>query len=126
MGAIKDIVDLTTQLSENVSDRKVVGELLKIQSLTLKLQAEQASIHENNIELREECLSLKEEIVRLKNELHEATSVSGNVADGVPICPNCSTPNRPFYMSPIGKDFEKITGATHECTKCHFTTNIEE
>jgi len=125
MGAIKDIVDLTTQLSENINDRKVVVELLKIQSLTLKLQAEQASIHESNIELREECLGLKEEIVRLKNELHEMTSASSNMAESAPICPNCSTPNKPFYMSMVGKDFVELLGVTHECTQCKFTKKIE-
>ena len=124
MGAIKDIVDLTTQLSESINDRKVASELLKIQSLTLKLQTEQASLHESNMKLREECLSLKEEIVLLKSQLQDATTVSGNVAEGVPSCPNCSTPNKPFYMRSVGEDFIDILNATHECPKCQYTAKI--
>jgi len=62
MGTIKDLVDLTTQLANNVQDRKIASELNAIQSLILKLQSEQAILHETNIELREERLSLKERI----------------------------------------------------------------
>lgn len=120
MGAIKDIVDLTTQLSNSVNDRKIAAELSKIQTLTLQLQSEQACLHEKNIHLREESLQLKEKILELEKKLQTATTVSGNVQEGVPSCPNCSTPNKPFFMRPVPSDFEKILNAKHECPSCKY------
>lgn len=125
MGAIKDIVDLTTQLSESTNDRKVANELLKIQTLTLRLQAEQATLHESNIQLREECLSLKEQILLLKNQIQESSTVAGHVPEGVPACPNCSTTNKPFFMRAVGDDFAQLLNASHECPQCKYTTKIE-
>lgn len=124
MGTIKDIVDLTTQLSQSVNDRKIATELLKIQTLTLQLQSEQESLHEKNIKLREERLSLKEEVASLKLELQEAKFSVGHVIDGTPTCPNCSTVNKPFYMSVVPTEFVKIMNASHECSQCKYNTKI--
>lgn len=37
-----------------------------------------------------------------------------------PTCPNCSTPSKPMYLSPMPADFREIMGASHECTRCHY------
>ncbi|MCK5100049.1 MAG: hypothetical protein KAR45_18205 [Desulfobacteraceae bacterium] len=59
MGTIKDIVDLSTQLANSVSDRKIAADINQIQSLTLQLQSEQADLHEKNMQLREDLLKLQ-------------------------------------------------------------------
>lgn len=120
MGAIKDIVDLLTQISNRVSDRKIAEELLKIQSLALQLQSEQADLHEKNISLREESWKLNERIQELENKLQIATTVTGSVHEGVPSCPNCSTPQKPFFMRPVLSDFVEILNAEHECPSCKY------
>jgi len=45
MGAIKDIIDLCTQLSNSLQDRQIAAELNQIQSLILQLQSEHAELH---------------------------------------------------------------------------------
>ena len=113
MGAIKDVVDLTTQLANSVEDRRVATELLSIQRLILAVQAEQQDIHQKNIDLREENYALRKEIKTLKASPVEAKENS-------PACPNCSTSVKPFYMSKLPKDFENIMGATHTCPRCDY------
>ena len=122
MGTVKDLVDLTTQLASSVQDRKIASELNAIQSLILQLQSEQASLHEANIQMREERLSLKERIQELEAEI--ATQKSTGIAgpDDVPICPNCSTESKPFYMRPVAKNFVRMLNATHECPQCEYRT----
>lgn len=51
MGAIKDVVDLATQLSERIQDREVASELFAIIKLINTIQKEQAILTEKNIEL---------------------------------------------------------------------------
>jgi hypothetical protein len=124
MGTIKDLVDLVTQLKNSVRDRKVATELNAIQSLILNLQTEQALLHEANIQLREERLSLKEQIQELKAKIAELSSAIVAGPSDVPICPNCSTNSKPFYMIPVARDFVSILNATHECPKCKYNTNV--
>jgi hypothetical protein len=69
MGAIKDIVDLTTQLSNSVNDRKIATELSKIQTLTLQLQSEQAELHENEYSSSRRMLEIKRENSRPRKEI---------------------------------------------------------
>lgn len=99
MGTLKDVVDLTTQLANSVSDRKIAAELNKIQHLTLQLQSEQVALHESNIQLREENLELREELTALKKqrEIDDSLAFDGDVywrevnegkQDG-PFCPRC-------------------------------------
>jgi hypothetical protein len=45
---------------------------------------------------------------------------AGRVLSGALLCPNCSKPNRPFYMSPIPPDFVELENATHECATCKY------
>ena len=126
MGTIKDLVDLITQLSNSVKDRKIASELNAIQSLIITLQSEQASLHEANIVLREERLSLRERIQELEAEVEELKSASVSGPSGVPTCPNCSTVSKPFYMRPVASDFVYLLNATHECPKCKYNTKFGE
>ena len=125
MGAIKDVIDLLTQLSEKAEDRKRVAELNTLQSLILKIQAEQAELHETNTELREERLGLKEQIQELEAQIKELSSTSSHAPSDVPACPNCSTSSKPFYMSPVGPNFQSMLDATHECPKCKYRLKCE-
>ncbi|MCP3874802.1 MAG: hypothetical protein GY699_16825 [Desulfobacteraceae bacterium] len=74
MGTIKDIVDLSTQLANSVSDRKITADLNRIQSLTLQLQAEEADLHETNMKLREELLEVKTENNKLAAKIDQNNS----------------------------------------------------
>ncbi len=121
MGTIKDLVDLVTQLSTSISDRKIAAELREVQNLALTLQSEQASLHEANMTLREERQELKEKIRSLEHKIEELSAVAIGPS-GVPACPNCSTVGRPFYMRPVPNDFIEIMDATHECPKCGYNT----
>jgi len=125
MGTIKDIVDLTTQLTNSVQDRKLASDLNKIQSLILALQSEQAVLHEANIELLEERHSLKERVQQLEAEIQKLKSTSPAERTDVPTCPNCSTASKPFYMRPVGRDFIDILNATHECPKGKYNEMIK-
>ena len=126
MGTIKDLVDLTTQLANSVQDRKIAAELNAIQSLILSLQSEQAGLHESNIELREETLTLKERILELEREVERLKTAKPQGPIGVPICPNCSTEDKPVYMSPVPPQIVKIMGATHQCSACTYFKKIED
>jgi cob(I)alamin adenosyltransferase len=125
MGTIKDLVDLITQLTNSVRDRKVVSELNTIQSLVLKLQAEQAVLHEANIKLREDRLMREERIQELETRIKELSAAPAPGPEAVPTCPNCSTNSKPFYMRPVATSFVRSLNATHECPKCHYRTSIE-
>lgn len=118
MGAIKDVVELMSQLANRVQDRKLAAELNNIQSLVLSIQAEQAALHESNTDLREERLTLKERIKKLEAQLAETTSASVVGPIGVPKCPNCSTPSKPIFMSSLSSEFKTILNATHRCPQC--------
>ena len=123
MGAIKDVIDLLTQLSEKADDRKRVAELSSLQSLILRIQAEQAELHQTNTDLREERLGLKERIQELEVQIKELSSTSSHAPTGIPTCPNCSTSSKPFYMSPLGAVFRSQLDATHKCAKCKTMVN---
>ena len=69
MGAIKDVVDLATQLSESVQDRKFASDLMKIIQLINTIQSEQASLTESNIELMTENSKLKQSITALESDI---------------------------------------------------------
>jgi septal ring factor EnvC (AmiA/AmiB activator) len=71
MGAIKDLVDLVTQLNNSVEDRKFASELRDIQSMIGSIQSEHAAIHEQRIELMTENAELKQTIASLKEEIIE-------------------------------------------------------
>jgi hypothetical protein len=126
MGTIKDLVDLVTQLLNSVKDRKIAEELREIQTQASILQSDQASLHEANMKLREENLELKDKIRSFERKIEELSEAKGSGPSDVPICPNCSTTGRPFYMRPVPRDFIEIMNATHECPKCEYNTRVDE
>ena len=69
MGAVKDLVDLVTQLSNRIEDRKFAAELRDIQSMIGGIQSEHAAIHEQRIELMTENAELKQTIATLQQEI---------------------------------------------------------
>ncbi|PKN21885.1 MAG: hypothetical protein CVU68_06125 [Deltaproteobacteria bacterium HGW-Deltaproteobacteria-3] len=71
MGAIKDLVDLVTQLSNSVEDRKFAGELRQIQGMIGGIQSEHAAMHEQRINLMTENDNLKRENTSLKQKISE-------------------------------------------------------
>lgn len=73
-------------------------------------------------ELRKENQVLRDEIQRLKGEIENLKAPSSARPLQAPTCPNCSTIGRPFYMSPIPKDFVELENATHECSRCKYKT----
>lgn len=66
MGAIKDIIDLTTQLSNSVNDRKLSGEISQIQSLISSVQSDNASLISENLELQKNIFELEKEIFNIQ------------------------------------------------------------
>ncbi len=124
MGAIKDLIDLLTQLASKVEDRKLAAEVSTIQTLILSIQKEQAELHDTNFHLREERLGLKERIQELEAQIKELSSASSYVPTDEPPCPNCSSNSKPFYMRPVGEMHREILDATHECPKCKYRTKI--
>ncbi len=125
MGAIKDLVDLTTQLANSVQDRKIAAEINAIQNLILKLQAEQAELHETNMALREEKLTLKERIQQLEEEVTKLKIDRPKGLANKPTCPNCSTVSRPVYLSPLPQMVVRDMGANYHCTSCRYMEMVE-
>lgn len=68
MGTIKDIIDLTTQLSKSVKDRKLATEISQIQSLISTVQIENSSLVSENLELKQKIFKLEKEISNLNQE----------------------------------------------------------
>jgi len=66
MGTIKDIIDLTTQLSSSIKDRKFAAEILKIQTLILTVQKEDSTLVSENLDLKKKIFELEKEISDLK------------------------------------------------------------
>ncbi len=69
MGAIKDIVDLTTKLVDSVKDRKFAAELRELQRMIGGFQSEQAELHESRIALLSENAELKTKVSALQDSL---------------------------------------------------------
>lgn len=74
MGAIKDIVDLTTQLSNSVQDRKLAAEILQIQTLILSVQKENTALVSENLDLKKKIFELEKENLNLQNKHSEEIS----------------------------------------------------
>ncbi len=78
MGAIKDIVDLSTQLANSVQDRKFSFDLFKIIELISIVQVDQAQLTESNVQLMSDkaemqkiITSLETDILKLKQQIFE-------------------------------------------------------
>lgn len=90
MGAIKDLVDLVTQLNSSVEDRKFAGELRQVQSMIGAIQSEHAEIHEQrislmteNAELKQAIASLREEVAALKQQKEHVQSSQSKSSDAL-------------------------------------------
>lgn len=79
MGAIKDVVDLATQLSESVSDRKFANDLFKIIQLINTVQVEQSVFVEKNIQLMTENSELKATVSSLESDVIELQKQISNL-----------------------------------------------
>ncbi len=71
MGAIKDVVDLATRLSESIEDRRFTADLMEVIQLIHVIQSEQAGLTENNIELMSNNAELKRTISSLESQITE-------------------------------------------------------
>jgi predicted nuclease with TOPRIM domain len=69
MGAVKDLVDLITQLSNSIEDRKFAAELREIQGMIGGIQSEHAALHEHRIKLMTENAELKQQMAELQQQL---------------------------------------------------------
>jgi len=64
--------------------------------------------------------------LKLKDGLYPTSLfTSPQQPSDAPICKNCSTNSKYFYLSPIPKEFIEFENATHECTKCGFKANFK-
>lgn len=72
MGSIKDIVDLITQLRNSVQDRKIVSELLQIQSYIDSLHSECLQAKERALDYKAENAQLKEDIIEIKRQIRRS------------------------------------------------------
>lgn len=79
MGAVKDLVDLVTQLSNSIQDRKFATELRQIQSMIGKILSEHAEIHEQRIALLTENAELKQIVASLKQKIGELEHQSQSI-----------------------------------------------
>ena len=68
MGAIKDIIDLTTQLSSSIKDRKFAAEILKIQTLILTVQQDDSALVSENLDLKNKIFKLEKENIALNEK----------------------------------------------------------
>lgn len=68
---IKDIFDLITQLRDKIEDRKIVSELLQIQSYIDSLHSESLQAKERSLDCRTQLTELNEEKIELKRKIRE-------------------------------------------------------
>jgi len=108
MGAVKDLVDLVTQLAGSVQDRKFAAELRGIQSMIGAIQSEHASLHEQRIVLMTENAELKQTIASLKNEV---TALKAQKADHS--APAVQTDEK---LSPEAEAILRFLGTAQEAT----------
>jgi len=119
METIKGLIDLNTKLTSQVKDRKVVEKLNKIQGLILQVQSEQIQLSERNKTLDDEKNELNKKVKELAAEIVNLNS-STTSAKGAPACPNCSTPSKPYLMTPLNSSFARVLNATYRCSKCDY------
>jgi cell division septum initiation protein DivIVA len=70
MGTIKELADLITNLSCDITDERFADELRKIKSLMTEIQAFQTNLVEKRIELMRENEDLKNKIDELNQEIN--------------------------------------------------------
>jgi cell division septum initiation protein DivIVA len=70
MGTIKDLADLITNLSCDITEKRFADELRKIKTLMTEIQAYQTDLVEKRIELMRENEDLKNKIDDLNQEIN--------------------------------------------------------
>lgn len=80
MGAIKDLVDLITDLNSRVENRQFASELRDLQGMIGSIQSEQAELHEKRIELLQENAALRSNVSELEAEIAGLKSAKANQA----------------------------------------------
>jgi cell division septum initiation protein DivIVA len=70
MGTIKELTDLITNLSCDITEKSFADELRKIKTLTIQIQAFQTDLVEKRIELMRENEDLKNKIDDLNQEIN--------------------------------------------------------
>ena len=113
MGTIKDLHDLITEAIDRAHDRKAVDDMRAMLKLAAEIQSDQRS-------MEEEIAVLQDRSAHLESELSDAKTTPLEAPEGIPTCPNCSTRQRPVYMSPLEPPFSNLLRASHECTNCQF------
>lgn len=143
MGTAKDIIDLVTQLSDSIQDRKVAAELFKIISLTNQLQSENADLQAENFKLQKESMELNHKFFELKKENQELqqklndknlkTIFHENLLwlsdDPNPYCPAChESENKQIHM--VKSQYHDIVNnkviykPAYKCPKCKYMAKI--
>lgn len=74
MSAIKDVIDLVTQLSKSVEDRKLATELLQIMSHLSTVQSENTELMSKNLETEKKIFNLEKKYEKEIDELKEKLS----------------------------------------------------
>jgi hypothetical protein len=110
MGVITDIlkeIPLSAVLREKIIGLETKMSVLEAENLVLK-----EALKKSNFKINQQTEKIQ--------TLEKLSIVHSNN----PLCPNCSTPDKPFYMAPLPIDFIAIMNATHECSKCKYNTKI--
>lgn len=145
MGSAKDIIDLVTQLSDSIQDRKVAAELFKIIALANQLQSENSNLHSDNFKLQKEIMELKHHFFELKKENQEIqqklddknlkTIFHADLLwlpdDDKPFCPTCyDSEHKLIHMhsferqDPRNNQVYKRPGL--RCPKCRHVTDVAQ
>lgn len=69
MSAIKEIYDLITDLRDKIEDRKIIAELLQIQSYVDSLHSDWLMAQERALDYKTQISNLNEQIIQIKQEI---------------------------------------------------------
>ena len=127
MGAIKDIVDLATQLESRVKERRDIDVLRQIHSLASSLQSEHAEVVERDVRVMQENAKLMQEKAQLEQQLAAAQAEDIQINKGIEFrrgkrtgnkwmgfCPKCHMPSQDAWI-PNGRLNEKVVMCTARC-----------
>jgi hypothetical protein len=117
MSTVKDIIDLVTQLSDNIQDRKVATELFNIILIANQIQSDMFELQKENLNLKKENQELTEKL----NNKNRITLFHKNLLwlenDKNPYCPSCyDTDHKLIHMH----TFE----GHYSCPKCAHYADI--
>jgi polyhydroxyalkanoate synthesis regulator phasin len=84
MGAIKDIVDLATQLSESVQNRKFSADLMEIIRLINTIQGDQVRLTEDNLQLMSNKVALERTISSFESDIARLQDEVSKLKNGQP------------------------------------------